>query len=129
MPDIKRNDTPLWELRRQLTLLALPRLAEIPQHEWDEVTERSRQIHFDGAERIAIVVSVGFVSALLSFAPEQLVSLGAFTRFFIQFALAAPLLFALLAPFYLRRMRRGLDIEILHRITRPEKDANHDHRN
>ena len=129
MPDIKRNDSPLWELRQHLTLLALPRLAEIPRHEWDEITERSRQIQFDGAERIAIVVSVGFVSALLSFTPEQMESLGAFTRFFIQFALAAPLLFALLVPFYLRRMRRGLDTEILRRSTRPEKDAKHAPRN
>jgi len=109
MPDIKRNDAEFLGLRRQLIVFALPRLSEIPPAEWNSALEKSRNIDFDGAERVAIVVSVGFVTALLSFSPEQIDSFGFFPKYAIQFALALPMLIALLAPFYLRRLRRGLD--------------------
>jgi len=109
MPDIKHNDAVFPGLRRQLIVFALPRLAEIPPAEWKSALEKSRNIDFDGAERVAIVISVGFVAALLSFSPEQVDALGFFAKYAIQFALALPMLIALLAPFYLRRLRRGLD--------------------
>jgi hypothetical protein len=112
MPDIKRNDADFLGLRRQLIVFALPRLSEIPPAEWNSALEKSRNIDFDGAERVAIVVSVGFVTALLSFSPEQIESFGFFSKYAIQFALALPMLIALLAPFYLRRLRRGLDAVI-----------------
>lgn len=108
MPDIKHNETIFLGLRRQLIIFALPRLAEIPPAEWNAALEKSRQIDFDGAERVAIVASVGFVAALLSFSPEQ-EELGFLARYAIQLALALPMLIALLAPFYLRRLHRGLD--------------------
>ncbi len=109
MPDIKHNDAVFLGLRRQLIMFALPRLSEIPPAEWNTALRDSRNIDFDGAERVAIVISVGFVTALLSFSPEQIESLGFIAKCAIQFALALPMLSALLAPFYLRRLRRGLD--------------------
>lgn len=112
MPDIKHNDAVFFGVRRQLIMFALPRLSEIPQAEWNIALRESRNIEFDGAERVAIVISVGFVTALLSFSPEQIESLGFFAKHAIQFALALPMLGALLAPFYLRRLRRGLDAVI-----------------
>ena len=128
MPDVKRNDSPLWELKRKLLVLALPRLSEIPPADWERTIEQCRQTEFDAAERIAMVVSVGFVSALLSFSADQMETIGFYTRYAIQFALAVPMLAALLAPFYLRRLRRGLDAAILNRTTRTEKEPNHDPR-
>ncbi|GEM_PF-1135661 len=109
MPDIKHNDTIFFGLRRQLIIFALPRLSEIPPAEWDAALDKSRKIDFDGTERIAIVISVGFVTALLSFSPEQQEAMGFIAKYTVQFALALPMLIALLAPFYLRRLRRGLD--------------------
>lgn len=126
MPNTKTGDSALWPLKRQLIILALPRLSELPQTAWEEAIERARQIHFDGVERVAMVISVAFVASLLSFSSEQMASLAFFMRYLIQFALALPLLFLLLAPFYLRRLRRGLDAVILNRNTRPEKDFHHD---
>jgi len=109
MPDIKHNDADFLGLRRQLIMFALPRLSELPPAEWNAAVEQSRKVEFDGAERVAIVISVGFVTALLSFSSEQIESLGFFAKYALQFALALPMLIALLAPFYLRRLRRGLD--------------------
>jgi len=125
MPDVNRNDWPLRELKRQLFVLALPRLSEIPTAEWQHTIEQCRQTEFDAAERIAMVVSVGFVSALLSFSADQMESLGFYTRYAIQFALALPILAALLAPFYLRRLRRGLDAAILNRSNRIKQKLSH----
>lgn len=126
MPGTKTEHSTFWPLKRQLIILALPRLSELPQAGWDEAIERARQIHFDGMERVAIAVSVAFVASLLSFSSEQMASLAFFTRYLIQFALALPLLFLLLAPFYLRRLRRGLDAVILNRNKKPAKDLHHD---
>lgn len=126
MPGTKTEHSAFWPLKRQLIILALPRLSELPQSGWDEAIERARQVHFDGVERIAMVVSVAFVAFLLSFSSEQMASLAFFTRYLIQFALALPLLFLLLAPFYLRRLRRGLDAVILNRNKKPAKDLHHE---
>lgn len=126
MPGTKTEHSALWPLKRQLIILALPRLSELPQSGWEEAIERARQIHFDGVERVAMVVSVAFVASLLSFSSEQMASLAFFTRYVIQFALALPLLFLFLAPFYLRRLRRGLDAVILNRNSRLAKDFHHD---
>lgn len=128
MPNVKSNDSPLWELKRHLLVLALPRLSEIPPAEWQHTIDHCKQTEFDAAERIAMIVSVGFVSALLSFSADQMETLGVYTRYALQFAFAVPMLAALLAPFYLRRLRRGLDAAILNRTTQMEKEHNHDTR-
>jgi hypothetical protein len=109
MPDIKHDGSFFWGLRRQLIIFALPRLSELPPGEWNAAVEQSRKAEFDGAERVAIVISVGFVTAMLGFSQEQMESLGFLAKYAIQLALAFPMLMALLAPFYLRRLRRGLD--------------------
>lgn len=128
MPDIKHNNVVFLGLRRQIIMFALPRLSEIPPAKWNSALRDSRNIDFDGAERVAIVISVGFVTALLSFSPEQIESLGFVAKYAIQFALALPMLLALLAPFYLRRLRRGLDAVISNQHTKPEKESSHDPR-
>lgn len=126
MPGTKIEHSAFWPLKRQLIILALPRLSELPQACWEEAIERARQVHFDGVERAAMVISVAFVAWLLSFGSEQMASLAFLTRYAIQFALALPLLFLFLAPFYLRRLRRGLDAVILSGNKRLTKDFHHD---
>lgn len=123
MPDIKQNNTMFFGLKRQLIIFALPRLSEIPSAEWNAAIEKSRAIDFDGVERVAIVISVGFVAALLSFSSEQTESFDFIAQYAIQFALALPMLAALLTPFYLRRLRRGLDAVLENQYRKTGKET------
>jgi len=95
---------------RLLRLLAYPRLRDLPPDQWEGILNRARNTEFDAIEWAGIMAGVAFAAfALRSGAgePESL-----FTRYLGQFVLALPLLMVLVGPFFLRRTRRGLDLEL-----------------
>ena len=101
------------KIGRLLRLLAYPQLRELPPDQWDGVLNRARNTEFDAIEWAGIVAGVAFAAfALRSGAgePESL-----FTLYLGQFVLALPLLSVLVGPFFLRRTRRGLDLELAQR--------------
>lgn len=98
---------------RLLRLIAYPRLRDLPPDQWEGILNRARNTEFDAIEWAGIVAGVAFAAfALRSGAgePESL-----FTRYLGQFVLALPLLVVLVGPFFLRRTRRGLDLELARR--------------
>lgn len=98
------------KMGRRLRLLAYPQLRDFPSDQWEGVLTRARDTPFDAIEWAGIVAGVAFAAfALRSGAggPGPL-----FTLYLAQFVLALPLLVVLVGPFYLRRTRRGLDLEL-----------------
>lgn len=99
-------------LKRVLLPLALPRLAEFQPAEWEEALKRSRAMSFDTIEKFGILASVAFVTYLLHPDDAQSSEITLAIQYLSQFLAALPLLFVFAGPFYLRRLRRGLDHEI-----------------
>jgi hypothetical protein len=67
---------------------------------------RARRADFDFAERIGMIASVAFSAYLL-----EPIGGGGSMDYVIQYLLAVPLLALLIAPWLVRRTRRGLAIE------------------
>ena len=98
---------------RRLRLLAYPQLRALPPNQWEVVLTRARDTPFDSIEWAGILAGVVFTAfALRSGTGEP----GALVvSYLAQFVLALPLLIVLVGPFYLRRTRRGLDLELAQR--------------
>ena len=99
-------------LKRALLPLALPRLVELQPAEWKEALKRSRAMNFDMIEKFGILAGVTLVTYLLRPDDSQTTDISLAIQYLSQFLAALPLLFLFAGPFYLRRLRRGLDHEI-----------------
>jgi len=99
-------------IKRVLLLLALPRIVEFPPAEWRETLKRARVTNFDMIEKSGILAGVVFVTYLLRPDVAQTTEISLTIQYLSQFLAALPLLFLFAGPFYLRRLRRGLDHEI-----------------
>lgn len=84
-----------------------PRLREWPVQEWPGVLAKARQVEFDRVEQIATLAGVILVAWQVK--PASSVGASALFAYLLQFALLAPLLLLVLGPFFVRRIRRGLD--------------------
>lgn len=97
---------------RNFLTWALPRIVELPPACWNQAIRNSRSIDFDTVEQVGLIVGVAFVAYLLRVetATEGLLTLP--MVYLVQFIQALPLLILLVGPVYLRRARRGMDLEI-----------------
>lgn len=84
-----------------------PRLREWPVQEWPGALAKARQVEFDRLERIATLAGVILLAWQVK--PASSVGASALVAYLMQFALLAPLLLLVLGPFFVRRIRRGLD--------------------
>jgi hypothetical protein len=98
------------KIGRRLRLLAYPQLRELPPDQWESVLTRARDTAFDAIEWAGILAGIAFAAFALRSGAGEPGPL--FTLYLEQFVLALPLLIVLVGPFYLRRTRRGLDLEI-----------------
>lgn len=90
-----------------LLVHAFPQLREWPIHEWPEALDRAVIFGFDVLEHMGIVASVVFLTWYLQPQPEPGVSIKAV--YAKQLLLSVPCFVVLAGPFFLRRIRRGLD--------------------
>jgi hypothetical protein len=97
----------------RLRLLAYPQLRDLPPEQWDGALTHARDIPFDAIEWTGILAGIAFAALVLRSGPGEPGAL--FTLYLGQFVLALPLLVVLVGPFYLRRTRRGLDMELAQR--------------
>ena len=98
---------------RRLRLLAYPQLRAVPPNQWELVLARARDTPFDLIEWAGILAGVVFTAFVLRVSAGDP---GALLLFYLgQYVLALPLLIILVGPFYLRRTRRGLDLELAQR--------------
>ncbi len=86
-----------------------PRLREWPLSRWPDILTRARRIDFDRIEQIATLAIV----VLFAWQIKPAISLGlsSLVQFLSQLAVMTPLALIFLAPFFVRRIRRGLEIE------------------
>jgi len=98
---------------RRLRLLAYPQLRALSPNQWEVILRRARDTPFDLIEWAGILAGIVFAAFVLRAdmgEPGALV-----VSYLAQFVLALPLLIILVGPFYLRRTRRGLDLELAQR--------------
>lgn len=89
-----------------LLVQVFPRLRAWPVEEWSQLLARTMEGEFDQIERFGIIAGVVLATWLLR--PEAS-DISAPFAFLVQLACALPLLLVFAGPFYLRRVRRGLD--------------------
>ena len=92
-------------LQRVLVSLS-PRLRAWPVRDWPGVLEKARAVEADTIERVLVIASLLLVTWLLR--PPTGLDVPQPLLFLAQMALAVPALLVLTGPFYLRRIRRGL---------------------
>lgn len=104
----------------QWALVSLfPRLRAWPVRDWPGVLAKARAIESDAVERYGVIASLLLVTWLLRPPPGLEVSLP--LLLLTQITLAIPALVALAGPFYLRRIRRGL--QAVYRKDHPSPEA------
>ena len=104
----------------QWVLVSLsPRLRAWPVRDWPGVLAKARAIESDAVERYGVIASLLLVTWLLRPPPGLEVSLP--LLLLAQITLAIPALVALAGPFYLRRIRRGL--QAVYRKDHPSPEA------
>ena len=90
-----------------LLLRIFPTLRAWPVREWPGLIAQVNASAFDSVERVGMLAAVALVSWLLQPAASQDTALP--LLFLEQLFLALPLLVLTAGPFFLRRLRRGLD--------------------
>jgi len=89
-----------------------PQLREFPAREREAALRRARRTPFDVIELVGIALSLVLVTALTRYGAAELDVAGRVAAAILNLLLAIPLIGALLAPFLVRRIRRGLDREL-----------------
>lgn len=93
-----------------LLVQLFPKLRTWPVRQWPAVLSRVKDADFDQFERIGIVAAVAFSALFLR--PEANAENSVVFVFLAQLAMSIPLLLILAGPFFLRRIRRCLDLEV-----------------
>lgn len=126
MPAIKHLQTSGDAIRRRALLWAFPDLARLPAGAWSGSLRRARETEFDAFERVALVAGVAVATYLLAPVSGQDMPMQSFLRHVAVFLQALPLLAVVAGPAYLRRIRRGLRIEIAAHGAECRKEAYHE---
>lgn len=84
-----------------------PRLREWSVGQWPSLLDKARQVEFDSFERLITMACVILVALLLR--PLGSLEESALLAYLAQFIYLLPLLLIAMAPFFVRRIRRGLE--------------------
>lgn len=95
-----------------------PRLREWSIAEWPAVLGKARQVEFDRVEQIATLAGVIVVAWQVK--PATSLGASALLSYLVQFVYLAPVLVLVLGPFFVRRIRRGLNEAALKRAGNAE---------
>lgn len=93
----------------------LPELKQFPQQERDQALQHARETSLDVIELVGMAVGLVGVTALTKYSVPDPSVASRFAFAVINFAVAMPLLVAVLGPFHIRRLRRGLRSQLQHR--------------
>jgi hypothetical protein len=90
-----------------------PRLRQWSVQEWPTVLGKARQVEFDRLEQIATLAGV----IVVAWQVKPVTSLGAsaLISYLVQFVYLVPVLLLVLGPFFVRRIRRGLNAAVRNR--------------
>lgn len=103
---------------RRLWPALLPELRQFPEAERDQALLLARETSLDVVELVGIAVGLVVVTALTKYSVSDPSMVSRLALALINFAVAMPLLVAVLGPFHLRRLRRGLREQLRKRSRR-----------
>lgn len=86
----------------------LPELRHFPESERDQALQQAKETSLDVIELVGMAVGLVAVTALTKYSVPDPSMASRFALALVNFAVAMPLLVAVLGPFHLRRLRRGL---------------------
>ena len=89
-----------------------PQLRAFPVGDRAAALRHARRTAFDVVELVGIALSLVLVTALTRYDAHDLGTAERFAAAALNFAVAIPLLLALVGPFHVRRVRRGLEREL-----------------
>jgi hypothetical protein len=93
----------------------LPELKQFPEAERDLALQQARETPLEVIELVGMAVGLVAVTALTKYSVPDSSMASRFALALVNFAVAMPLLVAALGPFHLRRVRRGLRLQLLKR--------------
>jgi hypothetical protein len=93
----------------------LPELKRFAPSEREQVLARARQTPLEALELAGMAAGLVVVTALTKFAVTEPAVASRLTAALLNFAVALPMLVAVLGPLHLRRLRRGLREQLGHR--------------
>lgn len=93
----------------------LSELRQFPESEREQALQRARDTSLDVIELVGMAVGLVVVTALTKYSVPDPSMASRFALALINFAVAMPLLVAVLGPFHLRRLRRGLRTQLQNR--------------
>jgi hypothetical protein len=95
----------------KLWLLLLPELGQFPLRDQDTAFEKARETELDILELIGMAFGLVLVTVATQYAlPQSLAS--RFSAALLNFIVAVPLIGLAMAPFHIRRLRRGLRAQL-----------------
>lgn len=95
-------------LMNRLWPALLPELRQFPEAERERALQRAGKTALDVIELVGMAVGLVVVTALTKYSVPDPSMASRFVLALVNFAVAMPLLVAVLGPFHLRRLRRGL---------------------
>lgn len=93
----------------------LPELRQFPESEREQALQRARETSLDVIELVGMAMGLVVVTALTKYGVADASMASRFALALVNFAVAIPLLVALLGPLHMRRLRRGLRNQLQHR--------------
>lgn len=100
---------------KQLWPALLPELRQFAEPERDQALQRARETSLDVIELVGMAVGLVVVTALTKYSLPDPTMGSRFALALVNLAVALPLLVAVLGPFHLRRLRRGLRTQLRNR--------------
>jgi len=100
---------------RKLWLMLLPELGQFSPRDQAQALKKAHETELDIIELVGVAFALVLVTAATQYAlPDQSLS-SRFVLAFVNFIVAAPLIALAVAPFHIRRLRRGLRAQLSQR--------------
>ncbi len=100
---------------RRLWPALLPELRQFPPDEREQAVQRAGETPLNVLECIGMAVGLVAVTALTKYGAPEMSMVSRALAVLVNFAVALPLLVAVLGPFHVHRLRRGLRDQLRHR--------------
>lgn len=93
---------------RKLWLMLLPELERFPASEQVQALEKARKTDLDIVELLGVAAGLVIVTAVTQYALPNAAISQRVAAILLNFIIALPLMAGVVAPFHVRRLRRGL---------------------
>lgn len=104
----------------KLWLMLLPELGQFPRGDQEQALQKARETKFDILELLGVAFGLVLVTTATQYVlPDRSLS-SRLAAALLNFIVAVPLIALAVAPFHIRRLRRGLRLQLKLREKQPE---------